>query len=63
MVHLSHASVASELDPDRLHEAQRQHRARDARSERIRAHRVEAERVRASLLLPHRTSLDGGRER
>ncbi len=63
MVHLSHASVASELDPDRLYEAQREHRARDARSERIRAHRVEAERVRASLLLPHRTSLDGGRER
>ena len=63
MVHLSHASVASELDPDRLHEAQREHRAHDARSERIRAHRVEAERVRASLLLPHRTSLDGTRER
>jgi len=63
MVHLSHASVASELDPDRLHEAQRQHRARDARSERIRAHRVEAERVRASLLLPHRTSPNGGPER
>jgi hypothetical protein len=63
MVHLSHASVASELDPDRLHEAQREHRACDARSDRIRAHRVEAERVRASLLLRHRTAPDDGPER
>ena len=63
MVHLSHPSVTSELDPERLHEAQREHRPRDPRADRIRAHRVEAERVRASLLLPHRRSPDGGRER
>jgi hypothetical protein len=55
--------VAWVRDPDGLHEAQRERQARDARSDRIRAHRVEAERVRASLLLPHRTSPNGGPER